>query len=196
MHSHEEVPAHGPLDWGTVDPADRDDLTGLWNRRRFEKDLERRTASSLADGTRLALLSIDVDGYRDVIQRHGAGAAEGLILSISQVLAKRLRLNGTLARLGGDEFAAVIPEATPQLAQSLADDLCAAVRERRHRVGCSQVHATVSIGGVLLDAATATRREALAAADAALWEAKTAGCDRAILHDLSQDAQATAQIDL
>ena len=196
MRPHDEVPAHGSLDRGTVDPADRDDLTGLWKRRRFEEEFERRIASSQPGGPRLALFSIDVDGYRDVIQRHGAGAAEGLILSISVVLAKRLRPGETLARLGGDEFAAVIPNATPKLAQSLADDLCTAVREQPHPVGRSQVHAAVSIGGVLLDTPTATHREALAAADAALWEAKTAGADRAILHDLSHGAQAAAQIDL
>ncbi len=195
MHPHDEEPAHGSLDRGAVDPADRDDLTGLWNRQRFEAEFERRIASSRADGTRLALLAMDVDGYRDVIERRGAGAAKGLILSISLVLAKRLHPSVTLARVGGDEFAAVIPDATPQLAQSLADDLCTAVREQLHPVGHSQVHATISIGGVLLDTPTATHREALAAAEAALWEAKTAGADRAILHDPSQSAQAAAQMD-
>jgi len=196
MHPHDELPTHGSIDQGRVDPADRDDLTGLWNRRRFEQELERRIACSLTGGTRLALLSIDVDGYRDVIQRHGAGAAEGLILSISQVLAKRLHPNDTVARLGGDEFAAVIPDATLELAQSLADDLCTAVRERPHPVGGSQVHATVSIGGVLLDSPTATHREALTAADGALWEAKTAGADRAVLHDPWQGAQAASRVGL
>jgi diguanylate cyclase len=194
MDSHDEVPAHDSCDRGTIDPADRDDVTGLWNRQRFEEDLERRIASSRAEGTRLALLSIDVDGYRDVIQRHGAAAAEGLILSISLVLAKRLQPNDTLARLGGDEFAAVIANTTPQLAQSLANDLCTAVREQPHPVGPSRVDATVSIGGVVLGAPIATHREALAAADAALWEAKIAGADRAILDDLSQSAQAASQI--
>jgi len=196
MHPHDEVPAHGSIDRGGVDPADRDDLTGLWNRRRFEEELERHIACSRPCGARLAVLSIDVDGYRDVIQLHGAVAAEGLILSISQVLAQRLHPNETVARLGGDEFAAVVPEATLQLAQSLADDLCTAVRERPHPVGGSQVHATVSIGGVLLDTPTATHREALAAAEAALWEAKTAGADRAVLHDPRQDAQAASRIGL
>ena len=85
----------------------------------------------------------------------------------------------------GDEFAAVIPGAPPHAVQSLADDLCTAVREQSHEVGSSQVHATVSIGGVFLDAHTATLHDALAAADAALYEAKAAGADRAILHEPS-----------
>jgi diguanylate cyclase (GGDEF)-like protein len=134
------------------------------------------------------LLSIDVDAYRDVIHRQGARAAEGLIRSISHVLAKRLRPNETLARMGGDEFAAVLRGATPQLARSLADELCTAVREQSHATGSSRVHATVSIGGAFLDAGTQTHHEALVAADTALYEAKVAGGDRAILHESSQGA--------
>ena len=167
-----------------LDLADRDQLTGLWNRRRFEKELDRSRQSS----EHLALLSIDVDGYNDVIARHGAGAAEGLIRSISDVLAKRLRPNETLARMGGDEFAAVLPDATPQFVQSLVDGLCAGVREQSHTVGSSQVDATISIGGAFLDAGTHTHHEALLAADIALYEAKVAGGDQAILHESSQSA--------
>ena len=128
-----------------------------------------------------------MDGYRDVIQRHGAGAAEGLIRSISGVLAQRLRPNEALARMGGDEFAALLPGVTPHLARSAAGDLCTAVREQPHAVGSSRVWATVSIGGVFLDPDTSTRHDALLAADSALYEAKVAGGDRAILHEPSQD---------
>jgi diguanylate cyclase (GGDEF)-like protein len=145
----------------TTTPADRDHLTGLWNRRRFEKELDRSRQNS----ERLALLSIDVDGYNDVIDRHGAGAAEGLIRSISDVLSKLLRPNETLARMGGDEFGAVLRDATPQFVQSLADGLCAGVREQSHAVGSSRVDATISIGGAFLDAGTQTHHEALLAAD-------------------------------
>ena len=169
--------------WG-LDLADRDHLTGLWNRRRFEKELDR----SRQKGERIALLSIDVDAYNAVIDRHGASAAEGLIRSISRVLAKRLQPNQTLARMGGDEFAAVLRGATPQHVQSLADELCAGVREESHAVGSSHVHATISIGGAFLNAGTQTHHEALLAADTALYEAKVAGGDQAILHQSSQRA--------
>ena len=88
--------------------------------------------------------------------------------------------------MGGDEFAAVLRDATPQFVQSLADGLCAGVREQSHAVGSSRVDATVSIGGAFLDAGTQTHHEALLAADTALYEAKVAGGDRAILHESSQ----------
>jgi trehalose synthase len=176
-----ERASHGA--WA-LDLADRDHLTGLWNRRRFEQELDR----SRQKGERLALLSIDVDGYNDVIDRHGAAAAEGLIGSISDVLAKRLRPNTTLARMGGDEFAAVLRGTTPQFVQSLADGLCACVRTQSHVVGSSRVDTTVSIGAAFFDAGTQTHHEALLAADTALYEAKVAGGDQAILHESPQGA--------
>ena len=63
------VPEQARLDAGTLYLADRDHLTGLWNRRRFEEELDRLVARSRRQDGRLALLSIDVDAYRDVIQR-------------------------------------------------------------------------------------------------------------------------------
>ena len=75
---------------------------------------------------------------------------------------------------------------TPQFVQSLADGLCAAVREQSHAVGSSRVDATISIGGVFLDTCMPTHRDALAAADTALYEAKAQGGDRAVLDERSQ----------
>ena len=187
MRPSDEVPEQASLDVGARDLADHDDLTGLWNRRRFEAELNRRIAGPGQDGERPALLSIDVDGYRDVINRHGEHAAEDLIRSISNALANRLRPNDKLARMGGDEFAALLSGATPHLVRSLADNLCSAVREQLHAVGSSRVHATVSIGGVFLGPSTPTRDDALLGADAALHEAKVGGCDRAVIHDRLTD---------
>ncbi len=165
-----------------LDLGDHDALTGLWNRRRFEKELDRARQHA----ERLALLSIDVDRYRDVIQRHGAAAAQGVIQSIARVLAERLRPNDTLARMGGDEFAAVFHAATLPLIQSLADGLCTAVREQAHDIGISRIPATISIGGAFFDPGTQTHHEALLAADTALHEAKVAGGDCAIVRESSQ----------
>ena len=188
MRPRDDVPEQPSLDPGALDPGDHDDLSGLWNRRRFEDELDR----AVRDGERVALLCFDVDGYREVIRLHGASSAEGLIRSISDALAQRLRPNETLARLGGDEFAAVLPGATPDLVRSVADDLCTAVREQTHAAGSTRVHATISIGGVFLDLGTPTHHDALAAADTALHEAKVAGGDRAIVHEPPQGARATS----
>jgi len=177
------MPARPSPGGAPLDPGDRDALTGLWNRRRFEQELDRARENA----ERLALLSIDVDGYRDVIRRHGPAAAQGLIQSIAHVLADRLRPNDTLARMGGDEFAAVFHAATPPLIQSLADGLCTAVREQSHATGTNRIPATISIGAAFFDAGTQTHHEALLAADTALHQAKVAGGDRAIVHESPPD---------
>ena len=178
------VPARPSPGAAAPDPGDRDALTGLRNRRRFETELDRARENA----ERLALLSMDVDRYRDVIQRHGPAAAQALIQAIAHVLAERLRPNDTLARMGGDEFAAVIRHATPPLIQSLADGLCTAVREQSHATGTNRIPATISIGAAFFDAGTQTHHEALRAADTALHEAKVAGGDRAIVHEPPHDA--------
>ena len=177
-------PAHPSPGPAALGPGDRDALTGLWNRRRFENELDR----AREDAEHVALLSIDVDRYRDVIQRHGPAAAQALIQAIAHVLAERLRPNDTLARMGGDEFAAVIRHATRPLIQSLADGLCTAVREQSHATGTNRIPATISIGAAFFDAGTQTHHEALRAADTALHEAKVAGGDRAIMHEPPHDA--------
>ena len=177
-------PSHDAAEGGGLDLGDRDALTALWNRRRFENELDR--ARQRAE--RLALLSIDVDRYREVIRRHGVAAAQELIQAIALVLAERLRPNDTLARMGGDEFAAVFHAATPPLIQSLADGLCTAVREQSHATGTNRIPATISIGGAFFDAGTQTHQEALLAADTALHQAKVAGGDRAIVYESLQHA--------
>jgi diguanylate cyclase len=185
MSSRDDMHEQTSLDPGALDAGGHDGLAGLWNRRRFEDELDRTPR----DGERRTLLCIDVDGYREVIQRHGPDAAEGVIRSISYALAQRLRPHETLTRIGGDEFAAVLPGMPPHLLWSLADDLCTAVREQPHPVGSSRVHATVSIGGAFLDPGTPTQNDALTAAHTALHNAKVAGGDRAIVH---QSPQATS----
>jgi len=173
-----EVPAQPSPDAAALDLDERDALTGLWNRRRFETELDRTRENA----GRLALLSIDVDRYREVIRQYGAAAAQGVIQGIALVLAERLRPNDTLARMGGDEFAAVVPAAPAPLIQSLADGLCTAVRGQSHATGTSRIPATISIGAAFFDPGTQTHHEALRAADAALHQAKVAGGDRAIVH--------------
>ena len=143
------MPPQPPHDDGALDLGERDALTGLWNRRRFEQELDRARQNA----ERVALLSIDVDRYREVIRRHGAAAAQGLIQAIAHVLAERLRPNDTLARMGGDEFAAVFHATTPPLIQSLADGLCTAVREQTPATGTSPIPATISIGAAFFDPA-------------------------------------------
>ncbi len=181
------------LDTGALHLADHDHLTGLWNRRRFEEELDRNLAHVRGGDARVALLSVDVDAYRAVIDRHGERDAENLIRSIAHTMTGRLRSNASIARLGGDEFAILLADATPDLVGRTADDLCAAVRAEPHVVGKSRVEATISIGAVFLDEDTPTRHDALLAADTAVYEAKASGGGCAVLRDVKTPAGETSR---
>ncbi len=156
-------------------------MTGLWNRRPFETELDRARQNA----ERLALLSIDVDRYNDVIQRHGAAAAQQLIQAIAHVLAERLRPDDTLTRMGGDEFAAVFRHATPPAHPEPGRRALHGRARAVPATGTGRIPATISIGAVLFDAGTQTHHEALRAADTALHQAKVAGGDR--VHESPQD---------
>ena len=94
--------------------ADHDPLTGLFNRRRFEQELDRHVAEVARYGPRGALLVLDLDHFKYVNDSLGHHAGDELILSVAALLQDRLRETDTIARLGGDEFAVLLPNADAQ----------------------------------------------------------------------------------
>ena len=136
----------------------------------------------------MALLSIDVDRYNQVIQRHGPVAAQGLIQAIAHVLAERLRPNDTLARMGGDEFAAVFRHATPPPSRAWPTGSARPCASSHPSTGTNRIPATISIGAAFFDAGTQTHTKRWLAADTALHEVKVAGGDCAIVHEPPHDA--------
>jgi PAS domain S-box-containing protein len=136
--------------------ADHDPLTGLPNRRRFEEDLTRHVATSLRHGAEGALILLDVDDFKHVNDTGGHAAGDRVIARVATVLRGRLRGTDVVARIGGDEFAILLPKAD--------------------RVGAEAV--TISLGTVMVDScAELTCETLLAAADHAMYAAKTAGRD-------------------
>jgi diguanylate cyclase (GGDEF)-like protein/PAS domain S-box-containing protein len=167
--------------------ADHDPLTGLFNRRRFEQELDRQVSEVARYGPRGALLVLDLDHFKYVNDALGHHAGDELILSVAATLRGRLRESDILARLGGDEFAVLLPNVDEAGAQRVAADLVRAIRDeaavgdanRRRRV-------TTSVGVAPFRAGDVTGEELLIAADLAMYEAKEAGRDRFAL--VSRDA--------
>ena len=89
--------------------ADHDALTGLFNRRRFEQELDRHIAHGRRYGMDGALLVIDLDRFKRVNDGHGHRAGDRVLAEVASVLRKRLRESDILARFGGDEFAVLMP---------------------------------------------------------------------------------------
>ena len=150
--------------------ADHDPVTGLYNRRRFERELGRELAYVRRYGGCGAVLMIDLDDLKRVNDRYGHAAGDQLIASVAGLLRARLRSTDVVARMGGDEFAVLVPRATLSEAESVAGELNHVVRESG---------ASASIGvGCFDGVGELTCEEVLLGADHAMYAAKEAGRDR------------------
>ncbi|MGH2900590.1 MAG: putative bifunctional diguanylate cyclase/phosphodiesterase, partial [Solirubrobacteraceae bacterium] len=160
--------------------ADHDALTGLFNRRRFEQELDRSIAHAVRYGSRGALLLLDLDGFKYINDALGHSVGDELVLRVGAVLKGSLRETDIVARLGGDEFAAILPEADARTAATVAEKILSAVR-RQGSVTTSEQRAarvTTSIGVTVFDGCRGlTAEDLFVEADIAMYEAKDAGRD-------------------
>ena len=161
--------------------ADHDALTGLFNRRRFEEELDRALASAQRYRHRGAVLVLDLDGFKHVNDTLGHPVGDELIARLAGTLRDELRESDVIARLGGDEFGVILPEASEPEAAAVASKLLRAV-ERDGVVADSAGHArvTASVGLAAFDGADGlSAEELLVEADIAMYNAKKAGRNRA-----------------
>jgi diguanylate cyclase (GGDEF)-like protein/PAS domain S-box-containing protein len=161
--------------------ADHDALTGLFNRRRFEEELDRALAGAERYHRGGAVLVLDLDGFKHVNDTLGHPVGDELIARLAGTLREELRESDVIARLGGDEFGVILPEATEAEAAAVAQKLLRAV-ERDGVVADSTRHArvTASVGLAPFDGDDGlSAEELLVEADIAMYDAKEAGRNRA-----------------
>jgi len=147
-----------------------DDLTGLPNRRALFRELEVLTAAGERSSRRLALLQLDLDGFKELNDTLGHHAGDDLLIAVSRRL--EAIVPGTLARLGGDEFAAIVPEGHD--ARKVAKAIGAALHVPVDIEGVGvAVHASIGIAHFPQDAHDS--RELARRADVAMYDAKRLG---------------------
>jgi diguanylate cyclase (GGDEF)-like protein len=144
-----------------------DDLTGLGNRRHLLERLEQ----AVAGGGEVALLLIDLDGFKELNDTLGHEAGDEVLRQLGPRLAEPLPADATLARLGGDEFAVVLAPGDEAAASAIGLRLRAAL-ERSFAVGGMRVHVDASIGIALQPLHGADALGLLRRADVAMYEAK------------------------
>jgi diguanylate cyclase (GGDEF)-like protein/PAS domain S-box-containing protein len=152
--------------------ADHDALTGLYNRRRFEQELDRHIVHGRRYGMDGALLVIDLDGFKQVNDGHGHRAGDRVLAAVAGVLRKRLRESDILARFGGDEFAVLMPHGGAAEAAELANLVVNAVRRE---VSTPAGPLDASVGYALFEDATISSSEVLSRADDAMYADKAEG---------------------
>jgi diguanylate cyclase len=148
-----------------------DDLTGLGNRRHLVDRLDAAIEQAAASDGTLALLLVDLDGFRELNDTLGHSAGDEVLRQIGPRLAQILRDEDTLARLGGDEFAVVLAPGDETTASAAGLRLRAAL-ERSFGVGGIRLHVDASVGIALFPEHARDAIGLLQRADVAMYEAK------------------------
>jgi diguanylate cyclase (GGDEF)-like protein len=148
-----------------------DELTGLGNRRHLLSRLERSIAEADDRGKELALLLIDLDGFKELNDTLGHHAGDEVLRQIGPRLADVLREDDTLARLGGDEFAVILHPGDEAAASAAGLRLRSAL-EGSFEVGGIRVSIDASIGIAMFPRHSRDGIGLLQRADVAMYEAK------------------------
>jgi diguanylate cyclase (GGDEF)-like protein/PAS domain S-box-containing protein len=150
--------------------ARSDPLTGVLNRRGFERDAARRLTQSADDATG-ALLFIDLNDFKMVNDKHGHEIGDRLLKIAAERLQQSLRGGDIIGRPGGDEFVALVPDVGPDVAEKLATRLTRTL-EQPYRINGTELDCAASIGLALYPEHANTLTGLLRAADAAMYRAK------------------------
>jgi diguanylate cyclase (GGDEF)-like protein/PAS domain S-box-containing protein len=148
--------------------ADHDDLTGLFNRRRFTEDLVAQASRASRYGEPATLLIFDLDDFKRVNDTHGHQAGDDLLRRVGAAISQRVRATDLAARLGGDEFAVLLPYTAAPEGKRVAEDLRRAITE------AAGDGLTASVGAATLDARLNDPDGAYVLADRAMYAAKRA----------------------
>jgi diguanylate cyclase (GGDEF)-like protein len=152
-----------------------DGLSGLYNRRAILSRLVEAVASAVRHGTELSLLMLDADHFKRVNDRHGHQAGDRVLQFISETIRRNLRESDAAGRYGGEEFAVMLPH-TPLLgAVTVAERIRSFCEASGIPLSSGSVTVTVSIGVASVGPGCKRADDLVAAADAALYEAKRAG---------------------
>jgi len=162
-----------------------DHLTGLANRRRFERQLEREVARTKRFAHPFCLLMLDIDHFKSVNDTYGHEGGDEALRRLGHVLQTGTRGVDTAARIGGEEFAIILTETDFAHGLEVAERLRKTISE----TGMPEaVHITVSIGLAEFSEPMSDGRELYVAADAALYEAKRQGRNRVVSAPAALDA--------
>ncbi len=157
--------------------AERDALTGLYNRRRFEEDIERMFAQAQRDSLRLTLLYFDLDDFKDINDTYGHPSGDKVLKALAQALTLQARRNEYLYRLGGDEFAILVADAERHEVEALARRVIATIEQLQFRFDEHEVRIRSSMGiaACAPDARPDNAVKLMQQADIAMYQAKRLG---------------------
>jgi len=176
--------------------AHHDVLTGLPNRALLDERLDHELQRARRHGHGLALIFIDLDGFKSINDSLGHAAGDRLLQAIGGRLRAAIREGDTAARLGGDEFVVVMTDLEyPQDAAVLAGKLLAVLREPVE-LGSERVAVSASIGVAIYPQDGGDRGTLMMAADSAMYAAKADGRNHVSFHTRAPGRRARRRLDL
>jgi diguanylate cyclase (GGDEF)-like protein len=158
-----------------------DILTGLVNRREFERRLEELLKQNSTQPLEHALCHINIDRFKVINETCGPSAGDELLVELAGLLRKRVRHRDTLARIGGDEFGVIMRDCSLEHAEHVAETLLELLGELRFNWRGKRYAVGASIGLVPLTDPTSSVSDVLSAADAACHAAKDKGGHRVLM---------------
>jgi diguanylate cyclase (GGDEF)-like protein len=159
--------------------ADRDGLTGLYNRRRMVELLDSSLADAAIRGQRVGLLFIDLDGFKAVNDAHGHAVGDELLITVASRIAARARTADFVCRYGGDEFVVILPRVADLSAVSRVADSIRARVALPYRIAGIDLRMSAAIGMSLYPDQADTAAELIDRADDSMYRAKAHALDPA-----------------
>jgi len=170
--------------------ATHDALTGLVNRREFERRLEEAIESGHRGDGQHVLCYLDLDRFKIVNDTSGHLAGDSMLREVAKLLRDAVRDSDTVGRLGGDEFGILLVGCPLEKARQIADDVTRAVGDHRFVWRDKIFNIGASIGLVEISRESGTQEELLAAADTACYVAKRQGSGRVVVYSARDEALA------
>jgi diguanylate cyclase (GGDEF)-like protein len=170
-----------------------DHLTGLANRRRFERQLEREITRTLRYTRPFCLLLLDIDHFKRINDSYGHESGDEAIRRIAVILQAGTRGIDTAARIGGEEFAVILTETELSGGLEVAERLRLAIKAEEIPLAG---RVTASFGVAEFPLCAPTGRALLAIADSAMYEAKRQGRDRVNSAATDGDANSSQALDV
>jgi diguanylate cyclase (GGDEF)-like protein len=171
--------------------ANRDSLTGLWNRRYLDSTLERELSRCKREGRPLALLMMDLDHFKQVNDTYGHAGGDEVLKQLGALLATHARAEDVPCRYGGEEFTLLLPNMPLDAAVERAEMLRTTFAAMKIRFGDFQITTTLSVGLAVYPEHGKLSDELTQRADRALYRAKVEGRNRVIVFDGSMAATGT-----
>ena len=163
----------------TVEMTELDGLTGVYNRRYYQQELERILALARGSSHTLSIVVFDLDFFKRTNDDHGHLVGDEVLKEVARLLLDNVRQSDKVARYGGEEFVVLLADTTPDAAAQVAEKLRGVVKETPLARG--KVCGLTLSAGVAGTRGRATAEELFARADQALYQAKAQGRDRVVI---------------